>query len=1047
MQHLKKIIHIADIHIRLFKRHQEYRQVFKKFYEMLDQRDLSDTAIVIAGDVIHTKTDMSPELVHIVFEFLKELTSRTDVILIAGNHDVSKHNSQRLDALSPIVENLNSDRLHFYKESGIYPFANVEFGVFSIMGSINDYPTIEKLSSNKKKIALCHAPLNNAKTATGHVLSSNLSVNSFVGYDMVLLGDIHAQQVLQEKYPCVAYPGSFIQSNYGESLNGHGFLVWDVDTAEIIESVDVPNEYGYCTLHVNSTALPDTSHFPKNVRLRLIVEDVENSDIKKILAVLKKRHNILEVTIDKKSAISLSSTDTRAIKGIIDNIHDISCQNNLIKDYIEASVTDETLDKIYEINSNLNKRIGVDELPKNIYWRPLCLKFDNLFSYGENNIMNFEDMNGLYGLFAPNASGKTAALDVLCFVLYDKTPRAYKGNHIMNTRKDTFFASLELEIGNSRYVIERSGTRKKTGDVKVDVNFFRQENDGTTTSLNAEDRRSTNNQIRSYVGTYEDFIFTTFSVQGHDSLFIDSGQSDRKDLLSQFIGLTIFDKLSDIASNDIKELTGKIKVFRSKDFTQQLVNVQKDIEQHENDFSLVEMELQEKNKSIKEVQDKILKKTINKPEVDSTLTNLNISEINNKIISLSEKHKTSLLNIIERENNISEFAKRLSEFENERTKYRSISELENDVEKYNSKNKQYTTINNKLLILKNDAKNKQEKLEKLREHKYDPECEYCINNIFVKDAIATEQSYNKLVSLIENANKELEIIQNEVDLLRESIEEFNTVDQLEKNIIKYKTEITQFELQKEKISTLILNLQNEKDKYISLKKKYEDNVASIQLLTVFNKEMNALQTEMQNHETLRQNIEIKHNNILSKLSISRNKRDEMISLIQEMKELESEYEAYEAYLQITGRDGLPYRIISSIIPELQIRINDILTQVVDFSIVLEMDGKNINGKIVYDDERSWSLELASGMERFIAGLAIRVALISVSNLPKANFLIIDEGFSALDSDNIHNIQKLFDMLKAQFDFLIIISHLDIMRDVVENILEIRRDDSYSYIRI
>ena len=44
--------------------------------------------------------------------------------------------------------------------------------------------------------------------------------------DFVMLGDIHRCQFLDDK-KTVAYPGSSIQQNYGESP-GKGFLVWDI---------------------------------------------------------------------------------------------------------------------------------------------------------------------------------------------------------------------------------------------------------------------------------------------------------------------------------------------------------------------------------------------------------------------------------------------------------------------------------------------------------------------------------------------------------------------------------------------------------------------------------------------------------------------------------------------------------------------------------------------------------------------------------------------------------------------------------------------------
>ena len=110
-----------------------------------------------------------------------------------------------------------------------------------------------------------------------------------------------------------------------------------------------------------------------------------------------------------------------------------------------------------------------------------------------------------------------------------------------------------------------------------------------------------------------------------------------------------------------------------------------------------------------------------------------------------------------------------------------------------------------------------------------------------------------------------------------------------------------------------------------------------------------------------------------------------------------------------------------------------------------MDGKQIDTHIVYDDDRVWPLELSSGMERFISSLAIRASLINVSNLPRSNFLAIDEGWGTMDSDNINSVYGLFQYLKTQFQFSLIVSHIDSMRDAVDTLLEVKKDGTHSNI--
>ena len=109
-----------------------------------------------------------------------------------------------------------------------------------------------------------------------------------------------------------------------------------------------------------------------------------------------------------------------------------------------------------------------------------------------------------------------------------------------------------------------------------------------------------------------------------------------------------------------------------------------------------------------------------------------------------------------------------------------------------------------------------------------------------------------------------------------------------------------------------------------------------------------------------------------------------------------------------------------------------------------MKDKNIDAFIVYGEDK-WNLELSSGMERFVSSLAIRIGLINVSTLPRPNFIIVDEGFGALDSDNIANMEGAFQYLKNQFDFVMIITHLDTIKDYMDVLVPIDTKNGLSQV--
>ena len=151
---LKYIHHLSDIQIRNLKRHKEFEQVFEKTYNEI--KKYKDNAIVyIGGDIAHSKTDISPELVDQVSRLFKNLADICPTIIIAGNHDCNLNNLSRLDVLSPIVENLNHPNLHYLKKTGIYKCADVKFVIWDVWDKEKDYIRAKDVEGDIK-IVLYH---------------------------------------------------------------------------------------------------------------------------------------------------------------------------------------------------------------------------------------------------------------------------------------------------------------------------------------------------------------------------------------------------------------------------------------------------------------------------------------------------------------------------------------------------------------------------------------------------------------------------------------------------------------------------------------------------------------------------------------------------------------------------------------------------------------------------------------------------------------------------------------------------------------------------
>jgi DNA repair exonuclease SbcCD nuclease subunit len=381
---LKRIYHIADIHIRNVKRHKEFRGVFEKMFEEIRSRGTEDSIIYLAGDIAHAKLEMSPELVKEISWLFTECTKHCPTILIAGNHDCNMNNSDRLDVLTPIVEALNLENFHYLKDTQTFWLDGVAFSVFSIFDNKDNWIMADdfSLSSARLKVALFHGPVDHSQTDVGYVVSSrHFTTDMFDGFHLALLGDIHKRQELISPKGCkCVYAGSLVQQNFGETLDKHGFLVWDLETLTY-EEVDIKNDYGYYTMDIIGGVVPDVTDLPLYPRLRVRFSNTDAVDTKKAITEIKVKYGVEDFTTIRTDSLAKKKTGDRDNQLELEDITDITYQNSLITDYIGRMmpfVTDEEIQGIQSLNKEINGRIELDELTRNVKWKPVRFEFSNM---------------------------------------------------------------------------------------------------------------------------------------------------------------------------------------------------------------------------------------------------------------------------------------------------------------------------------------------------------------------------------------------------------------------------------------------------------------------------------------------------------------------------------------------------------------------------------------------------------------------------------------------------------------------------------------------
>lgn len=1033
-QKLEKVLHVADIHIRNYQRHEEYRKVFKQLYKEVDNLP-KNSIVYVGGDVVHSKTDISPELIKLTCEFLKNLADRRHTIVITGNHDANLNNSSRLDSLTPMIESLNHPQLHYLKDSAVHEIADTHFVVFSIF---DDPKTFIKSSSfeAETKVALFHGALDMSYTDAGYkVESDHLKVSMFNGYDMVMLGDIHKRQ-FYDKEETILQVGSLIQQNFGEAFNNHGCAIWDVSTRKA-NFINFENVHGFYTIEVSEGVLPNIDTIPKYPRVRIKTVNTTQAQLKDIIKEIKGKCKTTDIVIIKNDKLDAQNKTARSITR---DIRDVQYQNELLEEYIETNhpADVETIRRIKNINTELNKSLNNIEISRGVRWKPKTFEFSNMFSYGENNVIDFAKLRDVVGIFAPNHAGKSAILDSLMFCIFHKCSRTKSASDVINNKRKSFGSKLNFEIDGVDYFIERKGKKEKSGHVRVDVDFWMIGEDDEIISLNGEQRTQTDKNIRGYLGLYNDFVLTSMSVQNNNTGFIDQSQTEKKDLLSQFLDITVFEELYQLANEEIKEVQILLRNFGKTDYSQQLIDEEQNLETYNSTYSHLD--------SIKNNMQKLYSKK--EKQIHEKVKELKNITVSNDIDKLTRKKSYC-------EEDIRAFNYKLEKYKNyKKTNKSQLSEIDSKISRIDIKNliakkavldierENNSRLVREIEVIKVNVRNKLDLISKLDTHEYDPDCNYCCDNEFVKSAMLAKDLLkedkvivNKLLNdkaLSDSVLKEKQDVENLIGMYRNLEDGKVTILQYESEII-IKLEQRKSDLRAKK--TELKGVDKDIEKYHVNKETIKANErisASIDNLEIERAKVKLELDESQN------DIQQAYSNV----SITTQNISNITNAIADAHELELKLKSYEYYLDAIRRDGIPYEIIAETLPYIEEEINNTLSQIVDFEIEFDVDGKNILSFIKYGDEK-WPLELTSGMEKFISSLAIRVALIKISNLPRPNLLAVDEGFGNLDSENINSISMLFDYLKCEFDFVMIISHIDMMKDMVDSLIEINQNKGFS----
>jgi DNA repair exonuclease SbcCD ATPase subunit len=637
---VETIYQIADIHIPKSKeRHEEYREIIKKLVDKIQ-----DGLVVICGDIFHD--GLSGEAIMLMKDMLSEISKKNEIVIFRGNHDqTSKSDSTSIDYVEPNIYKFETvNKIYLLDVTGEYEYGNVIFGYTDIYEE-----QIYKISKKTKKIkiGLWHGMVDECNNY-GRSMKSRITTKDFEGYDYVMLGDIHKQQYMTKT---IAYSGSLIQQNHGESIEGHGIIKWNLKkkTSEFIE---IPNDTGYLTIKVKDDVVEPYKNPLKKIHLRIKYENTKEETIQKIKEIIQKTSVILDCDCSEinlkhntqnQCEISESSENT-------DNIEDNNDDKVIERliEYIkkEQNYDEEKIKLIRDELSKVLKEIGYnyDDETKAIKLKHLM--FNNMYVFGTGNCIDYEQLEGIVNVSGKNGIGKSSsAINILLYAIFGMTESKGRNQYNnINHGKLSMSTEVELEVNGIMYNIKRRLwfkciTRRTTSAYQeLILNQNGKDISGKTID-------ETNNKILSLIGKREDLTSTCIIDQRENSSFLTMTKQEKEKKISDLMKLDVytkirksFDKLVRETKSGIEERKSRIyenEETREEKIKQRIVEITELIEHNK----LQEIESECDKLYDEKIRCEHIMKNYEDKYKTHELGNVNKEECQKKILEYSEKIK------------------------------------------------------------------------------------------------------------------------------------------------------------------------------------------------------------------------------------------------------------------------------------------------------------------------------------------------------------------------------------------------------------------------
>jgi DNA repair exonuclease SbcCD ATPase subunit len=762
-----------------------------------------------------------------------------------------------------------------------------------------------------------------------------------------------------------------------------------------------------------------------NPTIQVVWEDLPENftqdKIKSVKHYFSKKYNTTNVNVLTKAKVT-NTEETQSID-VSMNITDTNYQLGLIKQYLETKGYNDYLESVLSINRMVENKIAEkqEETAQFKKWYIKNIEFSNFLSYGENQRLDFEKLNGIVVVESdpPNFGGKTVlSVDLLMFLFFNETTKTTKAEEIFNrfTDKDKVYVKGEVSIDGEDYIIirtiERKLSKKGEWNVKTELDFFKKLSDGSLQNFTGEQRRETEAFIKTSIGTKEDFLMTILTTASNLEELLEAKPTARGQVLSRFMGLEFLKTKEEIAKEVYSDFS---KSKMSNVYSSQ--QLKDDIQTHEESIKTLLEQIEEKKKELIDVEDAITKgKSYRDDMLKKKHTNID------KDLSLLNPTKTQEeINTIDFEKK--GFVSKINELKVVEPKEFYNEELHDKVkEEIKELYKEIVRIDTEISSI-NKLKSSVEGGIK---------CEHC--GIELMNAAITNAKIAELDGYIlqkQSNEAAMTVLSRTEETFVDLKKDF---DEYEKNkLIKEK-----YEVSIESCDLKIISLKDKIKRWEEIQDKIQENQKIDSMLIKADLRLDELDGQKR---TINNTISTNEFSITSlKEKIENNQK--MIVKIQEEEEREK---IYKVYLELFGKNGISKMIMKTMMPLINSELQRLMEDSSYFKLEIRISDKNEVEFVMIDNGTGIEklMVSGSGFERTIAALALRSVLSKICSLPKPNVIVFDEVFGKISNDNLEMVAEFFIKIKEYFDKIFVITHNPLVNQWSDSVVKIKKENNVS----